>query len=94
MRIIKNTYTVLGGLATIAILHTYYIFLSDKYSGKTDNSKIIKLPESVNQTIQNKIDWKPEAGKYQTGNYKVEIYQNGFKIGEGVKSLKKGGLFG
>jgi uncharacterized phage infection (PIP) family protein YhgE len=39
------------------------------------------------------FDWKPEAGKYQTGNYKVEIYQNGFKIGEGTKSLKKGGLF-
>jgi len=40
------------------------------------------------------FDWKPEAGKYQTGNYKVEIYQNGFKIGEGTKELKKGGLFG
>jgi len=39
------------------------------------------------------FDWKPEAGKYQTGIYKVEIYQNGFKIGEGTKSLKKGGLF-
>jgi len=39
------------------------------------------------------FDWKPEAGKYQTGVYKVEIYQNGFKIGEGTKSLKKGGLF-
>jgi predicted nuclease with TOPRIM domain len=30
---------------------------------------------------------------FQTGNYKIEIYQNGFKIGEGVRSLKKGGLF-
>ena len=40
------------------------------------------------------FDWKPEGGKYQTGDYKVEIYQNGYKIGEGTKSLKKGGLFG
>jgi len=40
------------------------------------------------------FDWKPEGGKYQTGNYKIEIYQNGYKIGEGTKSLKKGGLFG
>ena len=39
------------------------------------------------------FDWKPEAGKYQTGNYKIEIYQNGFKIGEATRSLKKGGLF-
>lgn len=39
------------------------------------------------------FDWKPESGKYQTGSYKIEIYQNGYKIGEGTKSLKKGGLF-
>ncbi len=39
------------------------------------------------------FDWKPESGKYQTGNYKIEIYQNGYKIGEGTKALKKGGLF-
>ncbi len=39
------------------------------------------------------FDWKPEGGKYMTGNYKVEIYQNGYKIGEGTKELKKGGLF-
>lgn len=31
---------------------------------------------------------------FQTGNYKIEIYQNGLKIAEGVRSLKKGGLFG
>lgn len=40
------------------------------------------------------FDWKPESGKYQTGSYKIEIYQNGYKIGEGTKELKKGGLFG
>lgn len=38
------------------------------------------------------FDWK-QSDKYQTGNYKIEIYNNGFKIGEGVKTLKKGGLF-
>jgi hypothetical protein len=31
---------------------------------------------------------------FQTGNYKIEIYQNGFKIAEGIRTLKKGGLFG
>lgn len=38
------------------------------------------------------FDWKQD-GKYETGNYKIEIYQNGYKIGEGTKTLKKGGLF-
>jgi ATP-dependent Clp protease adapter protein ClpS len=32
--------------------------------------------------------------KFQTGDYKVEIFQNGFKIADGVRTLKKGGLFG
>jgi predicted nuclease with TOPRIM domain len=31
---------------------------------------------------------------FQTGNYKIEVYQNGFKIAEGIRALKKGGLFG
>ncbi|MFP5041875.1 hypothetical protein [Parasediminibacterium sp. JCM 36343] len=39
------------------------------------------------------FDWQKEDGKYQTGNYTIIIYNNGFKIGEGVKTLKKGGLF-
>lgn len=40
------------------------------------------------------FDWKPDTeAKYQTGDYTIQIYQNGYKIGEGTKSLKKGGLF-
>ena len=38
------------------------------------------------------FDWK-QGTKYQTGDYRIEIYHNGYKIGEGRKSLKKGGLF-
>lgn len=38
------------------------------------------------------FDWKQD-NRYQTGDYKIEIYHNGYKIGEGVKTLKKGGLF-
>ena len=36
--------------------------------------------------------WKQSNG-FQTGQYKIEIYHNGYKIGEGTKELKKGGLF-
>jgi hypothetical protein len=31
--------------------------------------------------------------KFQTGDYKIQVYHNGFKIGESVRTLKKGGLF-
>jgi myosin heavy subunit len=34
-----------------------------------------------------------KAQNFVPGDYKIEIYNNGFKIGEAVRSLKKGGLF-
>ncbi len=37
--------------------------------------------------------WKQNS-EFQRGNYKIEIYHNGFKIGEGTQELKKGGIFG
>jgi hypothetical protein len=39
------------------------------------------------------VEWSQNS-KFQTGAYKVAIYNNGFKIGNGVVTLKKGGLFG
>lgn len=39
------------------------------------------------------FDWK-QTGNYMLGEYKIEIYHNGFLIGQGRKNLKKGGLFG
>ena len=38
------------------------------------------------------IDWKQNSD-FEIGNYKIEVYNNGFKIGEGIRILKKGGLF-
>ena len=38
------------------------------------------------------FDWK-QNGPFQIGEYKIEIYNNGFKIGEAIRPLKKGGLF-
>src|SRR6185312_3709253 len=35
-----------------------------------------------------KVEWTQNS-KFLTGGYKVEIYNNGFKIGEGVVTLKK-----
>jgi vacuolar-type H+-ATPase subunit I/STV1 len=39
------------------------------------------------------VEWKQNSD-FQTGNYKIEVYHNGFKIGEGIRNFKKGGLFG
>lgn len=45
-----------------------------------------------NKAIPVSFDWK-QKDAYKEGDYKIEIYNNGFKIGQGVKTLKKGGLF-
>jgi hypothetical protein len=38
------------------------------------------------------FSWSQPNG-FHMGQYKIEIYHNGYKIGEGTKELKKGGLF-
>lgn len=59
---------------------------------KTYTNKIL-VPYEQGKKTPVSFDWKQE-GKYQLGTYKIEVYHNGFKIGEGSKTLKKGGLFG
>ncbi len=41
-----------------------------------------------------KIQVPLKLNDFQTGDYRIEVYHNGLKIGEGVRTLKKGGLFG
>jgi myosin heavy subunit len=58
---------------------------------KTFTSKInIQYEQGTRRNVQLPI----RQADFQTGDYKIEVYQNGFKIGEGTRSLKKGGLFG
>ena len=58
---------------------------------KTFTQKLdVNYTQGLRQTLS--FDFKQNSG-FQTGDYKIEVYNNGFKIGEGVRSLKKGGLF-
>ena len=63
---------------------------------RTDGDKnfTAKIPVNYIQGQRKPIQFPIRQEDFQTGNYKIEIYHNGFKIGEGVRSLKKGGLFG
>jgi hypothetical protein len=51
----------------------------------------VNYVQAKRQTIS--FDWK-QKGIFSIGDYKIEVYNNGFKIGQGVTHLKKGGLFG
>jgi myosin heavy subunit len=63
---------------------------------RTDGEKSFtaKIPIDYEQGNRKAVQFPIRQSDFQTGNYKIEIYHNGFKIGEGVRSLKKGGLFG
>ncbi|MCC7401944.1 MAG: hypothetical protein IT214_10725 [Chitinophagaceae bacterium] len=59
-----------------------------------DKPYTVKVPIQYEQGTQKLVEFPIKQSKFQTGDYKIEIYQNGFKIGEGTRSLRKGGLFG
>ena len=70
---------------------------SGTFTTRDDGEKVFTNKVDV-QYVQGQVlpvsfDWKIDNSHYQTGNYTIQIYHNGYKIGEGTKSLKKGGLF-
>ncbi len=53
-----------------------------------------KVPVQLETAKRKNVEFGFVPGTtFQQGSYKIQIYQNGFLIGEGVKELKKGGLF-
>lgn len=56
-------------------------------------TKKVQINYTQGQKEPVKVEWSQNSD-FQRGKYKIEIYNNGFKIGEGVRELKKGGLFG
>ncbi|HKZ67271.1 MAG TPA: hypothetical protein VJ111_12985 [Chitinophagaceae bacterium] len=63
---------------------------------RTDGDKpfTAKVPVEYEQGTRKELSFPLRQEDFQRGDYKIEIYHNGFKIGEGVRTLKKGGLFG
>jgi hypothetical protein len=59
-----------------------------------DKAYTFKTSIEYEQGTRKQVSVPLRQDHFQTGNYKIEIYQNGFKIAEGVRSLKKGGIFG
>ena len=70
---------------------------SGNFTSRDDGDKIYtaKVPVDFESGKSKSVQfaWKQNS-EFQKGNYKIEIYHNGFKIGEGTRELKKGGIFG
>ena len=65
-------------------------------STRTDGDRpyTFKTTIQYEQGTRKTVEVPLRQDHFQTGDYKIEVYQNGFKIAEGIRSLKKGGLFG
>jgi len=91
---IKNIYVCITGPDGNPISSPAYG--SGKFNARDGQEKTYTQKLDVNYTQGQRqtlsFDFKQNSG-FQTGDYKIEVYNNGFKIGEGVRSLKKGGLF-
>ena len=70
---------------------------SGTFTTRDEGDKIFtaKVPVEIeaSKTKSVQFAWK-KSSTFEKGNYKIEIYHNGFKIGEGTRELKKGGIFG
>lgn len=62
---------------------------------RTDGDKAFttKVPVEYEQGTRKAVQFPIRQEDFQKGDYKIEIYHNGFKIGESTRTLKKGGLF-
>lgn len=69
---------------------------SGTFSTREEGEKLYtaKVPVEIEQGKKKRVEfaWKQNSD-FKRGAYKIEVYHNGYKIGEGVRELKKGGLF-
>ena len=66
------------------------------FTTRDEGSKIFtaKLPVDLETSKTKNVAFSFIPGSnFVQGDYKIQIYQNGFLIGQGTRSLKKGGLF-
>jgi peptidoglycan hydrolase CwlO-like protein len=69
---------------------------SGTFTTREDGEKpfTAKLPVTIEASKKQNVQFAFTPGNnFQQGNYTIQIYQNGFLIGEGTRELKKGGLF-
>jgi len=69
---------------------------SGTFTSRDEGEKFFttKVPVQIEAGKKRHVEfaWKQNS-KFVPGAYKIEVYHNGFKIGEATRNLKKGGLF-
>lgn len=66
-------------------------FMTRDGNQKTFTQKLnVNYTQATKKTVS--FDWEQNSN-FAAGDYKIEVYNNGFKVGDAYKPLKKGGLF-
>ena len=66
-------------------------FLTRDGGQKTYTQRLnVNYTQNMKKTVS--FDWNQNSD-FMKGDYKIEVYNNGFKVGDAYKPLKKGGLF-
>jgi len=75
---------------------TIQAYGSGKFTAKDGKEKAFTKKIDINyihgQDQKISFDWKQQS-KFENGQYKIEVFNNAYKIGEGVCSFKKSGVF-
>lgn len=67
-------------------------FTTRNGDSKTFTKKLnVEYTQAKKRTVS--FDWEQNSD-FKNGEYKIEVYNNGFKVGDAYKPLKKAGLFG
>lgn len=63
---------------------------------RNDGERTFTTKQSIeyDQGTRKTVSFPIRQDKFQTGDYKLEVYHNGFKIAEGNRSLRKSGFLG
>jgi len=69
---------------------------SGTVSTRSDGERAFTTKQSIEyeQGTRKTVSFPLRQDKFQTGDYKLEVYHNGFKIAEGVRNLRKSGFLG
>lgn len=87
-----DMYVIVTGPDGKVIADSAHSMLTTRTEG--DRAYTAKVSIQYDQGTRKNVSYPIRNSSFQTGDYKIEIYHNGFKIGEGTRTLKKGGLFG
>jgi hypothetical protein len=60
-----------------------------------DKAFTAKVPVDIETAKRKNVEFAlTQPANFKEGSYRIQIYQNGFLIGDGTRALKKAGLFG